>query len=472
MQEVKPTEELNEKAIELILNFKPNDKYDKVAANEILKLKGEIKKAISLLPKEKLEIVDLRYFRNLTTEKISQLVGKSREKVSEILLSSIEDIKTLIKKGMSEPEQVEKVQSTNFKSSSKTQTNAPVSIKSKKPPLIIAGFVNLLILFLFFGGIYFIGQKFLFSKMPTLIQFFESSNEFVQEKILENKTLEKFIPIKVNNKSSKARNLNTIKISGSTSLLMLSRRWENTFSIEYPNYQISLIPSDSDKGINDLIKGKINIANSSRPITFLEKNKAAELGIELAEYRVALDALVIIVNKKNPIDEISLDDLESIFNGEVKNWQALSNFVKPILPVVREKGSGTNDFAITRILEGDDFPANILRKNSNLEIIKLVSENEGAIGFVNSTNYPWDNSGIKYLKIKNYDNSLSVPPFEGQKLNEKAIRYGDYSLAHYLYLITSTSAPKSIQDFIDWILSPKGQEIVSYSGLIPVFTKE
>ena len=58
-----------------------------------------------------------------------------------------------------------------------------------------------------------------------------------------------------------------------------------------------------------------------------------------------------------------------------------------------------------------------------------------------------------------------------KKLNKDAIRYGDYPLAHYLYLITQADAPKNVQNFILWVLSKEGQKIVAYSGLIPVYNE-
>ena len=205
----------------------------------------------------------------------------------------------------------------------------------------------------------------------------------------------------------------------------------------------------------------------------MDRKRASEHGLELAENRVALDALIIIVNKKNPVDEISLDALEKIFSNEIKNWKevSLNSFEKPLTPVIREKGSGTNEFVINRVLQGDSFSSSIISKNLNNELIRYVAEHEGAISFTNSTNYPWKNQDIKYLKVKNYDNSPAVSPFEEQKLNKDAIRYGDYPLAHYLYLITQADAPKNVQNFILWVLSKEGQKIVAYSGLIPVYNE-
>ncbi len=480
MPEPKPHEVLKEKALEIILNFKPDEKFDKQAISEILKLKGQLKKAISFLSKEQQQIFELRYFDNLNTDKIAQSTGLPKEKVSKLLVDGIEDLKGLIRNGFPETNSIpdfSKIKKTQSQEKPSTIKQSQVTQRNESPSLI-GNLIGLIIFLSIFIGIYFLMQKYVFNQAPTIHQVIESTSNFTKEKILHQQAQETKESIDKINLHKKRKELlaksNNIKIAGSTSLVLLSKRWENAFNVEHSKYMLSLVSSDSNKGVNDLIEGKVNIANSSRPVTYFDTKKAGKYGVELVEHRVALDALIVIANKKNPVNEISLDNLEKIFIDEIKNWEEINNetFSKSIFPIVREKGSGTNDFAISRILEGSDFPESITRKNSNAEIIKTVSESDGAISFINSTNYPWNNPNIKHLKIKTYDNSQSISPFTSQKLNEQVIRYGDYPLAHYLYLITLSDSPLQVNEFIEWILSPKAQNIVRYSGLIPVIEEE
>ncbi len=463
MTDFKPHEALKEKALEIILNFKPDEKLDKNAVSEILKLKGQFKKAISFLSKEQQEVLELRYFDNLSAEKIAQATGKPKEKVTKLLLDGIEDLKSIIRKGTVETSSFPEIKQIPKLASFKEQQVQKEEDQNKSG--FIAGFITISIFLTIFILFYFLGQKFVFNQMPSIPQVIEITSEIAQEKFPKNQNKKVQAPNK---------NSNDIKIAGSTSIFLLSRKWENAFNIEYPKYHLSIISSDSNKGIKDLIEDNVDIANSSRPITYSDKEKANENGVELIEHRVALDALVVIINKKNPINEISLDELKAILNYDAKNWSEVSEnlFNRTISPIIREKGSGTNDFVANRILEGSDFSHSILRATSNEEIIKIVSENEEAISFINSNNYPWNNKNIKYLKIKTYNNSQSISPFEGAQLNEQAIRYGDYPLAHYLYLITSSNASNSTNEFVEWILGQKAQTIVRNSGLIPIREEE
>lgn len=471
MPETDSYEDLNEKSLEIILNFKPDEKFNKQSADELLKLKNDIKKAIALLGKEEQEVIELKYFQGLSTDKIAKVLNKSNEEIARILQKSIEVIKSKIKSGSLESKAKSNVVDFTQPKPTQPKLNSSESIAPLKGnrvfPLLISLF-SITVFILVFTGSYFFLQKTVFNEMPLLSQITAGTNNFIEEQVKNNEIVNKVLPI-ANKKNNAATNSNNINISGSTSLLALSRRWENAFSIEYPQYHLSLLPSDSNKGIKSLIEGKIDIANSSRPVGYLDQKKAAELGKELVEQRVALDALIIIVNKTNPVDELSLEDLEGIFSGEIKNWQSISGLAKPVVPLIREEGSGTNDFVLNRVLESGKFSFSAISKKSNQEIFQHIVDNEGAISFINSNNYPWDNEKIKYLKIKNYSNSVSVSPFNGKKLNEQAIRYGDYPLAHYLYVVILSDAPVKVKDFVEWVLTPKGQEIVKYSGLIPVF---
>lgn len=442
MQE-KTFEDIDEKAIEIILNFNGNEKFEKSAANELFSLKSKIKKAILLLPKDQKEILESRYFQNLSNSNIALKTRKPEEEVSKLLLIGIKSIKDYIK-GTSIPNQTNAVPLVlKVIKNKQPESLKALPVSERKIPLK-AWIINIVILISFSLLIYFFVQKYFLNDLPTLNQH----KHFVKHKITHLK------------------NSNNLKISGSTSLLGLSKKWEDAFLRENPKYRIILIPSDSNRGIDSLVKGEIDIANSSRPVTFLDQEKANKNGLELVENRVALDALIVIVNKKNPVNEISVDDLGKIFKREIKNWQELNSFNKVIFPIAREKGSGTNDYILSSILIDNDFSNAVSRKNSNDEIINLISQEEGGISCINSNNYPWGNDKIKYLMIKIYDNSTSVSPFQVKKLNERAIRYGDYPLAHYLYLITLSDAPKEVTDFVNWVLSYKGQKIVKQLGLI------
>lgn len=464
--------ELKEKSIEVILSYKPQDKFDKRASDQILKLKGDIRKALILLPEKEREILELRYFENLNYDQISQrLGGKDKKDIYETISRGIDLITKNIKNPQENQPRIEKIQKpTQEQSKIKIQPSGNLPSPPSPQAMIIVGAITLA----FFGGalwgVFYIFQKFV---MPNVSYAYQIASGFAQEKLgtVNKDTLKKGISfLNKTNQAPQKKEINLIKISGSSSLLTLSNKLIKGFSSEYPEYKFKVFKSDSEQGIDALLNGEVDIANSSRPITYSDQNRASKRGVEILESRIAIDALVVVVNSKNKINELSLSEIQQIFNGQLTDWSSFpGGITSAIKPVVREHGSGTNEFVINRILEGSDFPESIPRKDNNDEIIDFISENEGAIGFINSTFYPHGkNENLKYLKIRSYEGALSYSPFVGEKLNEKAMRYGDYPLAHYLYLITTSGIKEESKVFLDWVLNLKGQEVVKESGLIPV----
>ncbi|OGI18663.1 MAG: hypothetical protein A3B68_01420 [Candidatus Melainabacteria bacterium RIFCSPHIGHO2_02_FULL_34_12] len=458
MQDIKPQDELKEKSIEIILNFQPSEKFDKTTISEILKLKEDIRNAMAFLPEPRKEIFGLRFFQNLSEQEIAKKLNLPQHEVANQILNAIDEVKKqLSKKTYSAP-------SVNQKNVS----NLPDGGNS-----FVIGFIGATFVIACITVLFLVFQYFYTDNTFSLNLFLKLKNSIANEEVLSNDFLRN---TKSNHKIKKSNFIDKepdkLKISGSSSLIVLSKKLQKGFCKDYPKYSIDLYYSDSNSGIDNLINGEIDIANSSRPISLLDQQNAVESGFELAEYRVALDALVILVNKNNPLDEISLDNLENIFNGNITNWQALNGKNIKIVPIARESGSGTNDFVINRILRGNDFPDLVTRSNSHEELIKIVSDNEGAVSFINSTNHPWDNLKVKYLNIKNFEDSVGFAPFEEKKLNATAIRYGDYPLSHYLYLVTRSEQSKKVQDFMKWVLSRKGQETIRKSGLLPINNPE
>lgn len=443
-------EELNLKALGIILDFKPNGNIDKPQIDEMYRLKNDVKKAISVLEKDEKEVLELNLLQKLSALDIANKLGKSEEKVKNDISNAAIKVKKIISE----------------KANQIPDENALEEIARKNPiVMFIAFLINIGFLVAIVFCSYFLLQKFVFNNMPTISHFFNQTAYVIKQHTSNNQTFQNIVE---NTKYLSDTDPSRLRISGSTSLLSLSRRWENAFSIDFPKYTVQILSSDSEDGIDKLLKGKIDIANSSRPLTFHDRNLARQNGIELAEYRIAIDALVVVVNKNNNIDSIGLDDLEKIYSGKITNWKDINGFDKPVFLITREEGSGTNEVVKNRILGGETITMSINTIKSNNEILALVSNHEGAISCINSNNFDWGNKNIKYIKVKSYKESLAVSPFIGQKLNEDVISYGDYPLAHYLYLVTYQNPPQKTADFVNWVLSEEGQKVVKYSGLVPV----
>ena len=112
---------------------------------------------------------------------------------------------------------------------------------------------------------------------------------------------------------AQAKAADEIVVNGSTTVLPIMQKVSEAYMAANPNVQIALSGGGSGNGIKALLDGLANIAMSSRDIKGSEKARAAKKGINPVRTAVAVDALVPVVNPKNPINELSLDQLKDIY---------------------------------------------------------------------------------------------------------------------------------------------------------------
>src|SRR5437879_592775 len=113
-----------------------------------------------------------------------------------------------------------------------------------------------------------------------------------------------------------------ITVKGSDTLVILAQKWAEVYMSKHPETKIQVTGGGSGIGFAALQNNTTDIADASRPI------KAAEIqacikafGKKPREYKVALDGLSVYVNEQNPLNELSIDQLEQIFTGKAKNWK-------------------------------------------------------------------------------------------------------------------------------------------------------
>lgn len=432
--------ELDEKVIEYILAFKSNNAIDRNIVQEVNESKRIILSIINNLPEENKKIFEDKFIQKLSYLQIANKLNRSTSYVEDAYRDVLETLKKKLKDKdkkiildvQKEPLVVKK---------SNEEINPPmvkpsvVPNKTRKSP---ARMIIIVLSVLFLVGIFLLKDKFV----------------LLRDELNKSSTNE------------------PIKMTGSSSLSSLSQKWNSQFLVAYPECMIDLTVSDSDSGIKSVINKQVDISNSSRPLIAGDLYAAQANDIDLLETRVAVDALIIIVNKNNPIKSLSLENLEEIFSGKGVSWNRYGNFNQDINLVIRDGGSGTNTFVVNRILSGNDFPGSAIQVSNTEALLKYIGEHDGAIGFVNSTNFPRSNKNIKYISLQSYADSDIVSPFLKGKLNEDALKYGDYPLSHYLYLISRREHSENVEKYLNWVLSADGQKVVRSIGLIPVNVTE
>lgn len=251
----------------------------------------------------------------------------------------------------------------------------------------------------------------------------------------------------------------SLKITGSDTVLPLSQKEAEEYMIDVPNASISVTGGGSGVGIAALIEGSIDIAQASRMIKFDETNKIEEQGKTLKELIIAYDALAVVVNPKNNVTNLTREQLEDIFTGKITNWSELGGADLKIVPYSRETSSGTYEFFKESVLDNKNYLNGIMSMPATGAIIQSVSQTEGAIGYVGLA---YLNGNVKPVHVS-YDggNSFVEPSFENAKNKSYPV------VRPLLYYYTDVTEQK-VKPFLDFILSEKGQKIVEEIGYITV----
>jgi len=260
-----------------------------------------------------------------------------------------------------------------------------------------------------------------------------------------------------------------IQNKGSDTIVNLALAWAERYQTLRPDVRLSVTGGGSGTGITSLINGTVDIANASRAIK-PEEIKAAEAnGIEPVEHVIARDAIAVIVNPQNPVDELTLDQISRIYRGEITNWKELGGEDRPIVRLSRETNSGTHVYfleAVVRLGNSNDktiFSPLTLLLPSSEGIISEVASNPNAIGY-DGLGYVTDE--VKMIAVsRGKDQPYVLPSI--QSVNDQS-----YPIARDLYMYSRQDSSQAVLDYLEWILSAEAQQIVADLGFVPVQTAQ
>jgi phosphate transport system substrate-binding protein len=252
-----------------------------------------------------------------------------------------------------------------------------------------------------------------------------------------------------------------VTIKGSDTMVILVQRWTEAYT-DKKTTEFQVTGGGSGTGIAALINGTTDICASSRPI---KKDEVAQLekkfGYKGLEIRVAMDGLAIYVHKSNPVKQLSMAQVKDIFTGKVKNWKQVGGNDKPILLYSRENNSGTYEFFKEHVLNKQDFAASAQHMAGTAALINAVSKDMNAIGFGGAA-YA---KNVKALPIAKDPSAKAVVP------TAATIHDGSYPISRFLYFYLNQKPAGSVKKFIDWVISPAGQKVVTEVGYYPIKRK-
>ncbi|GAB4545666.1 MAG: phosphate ABC transporter substrate-binding protein [Anaerolineales bacterium] len=259
-----------------------------------------------------------------------------------------------------------------------------------------------------------------------------------------------------------------IENKGSDTIVNLALAWAEQYQNDHPDVRISVTGGGSGTGIAALLNGTVDIANASRQIKKEEIAEAQGKGIQPVEHIVARDAIAVIVNPQNPVNQLTLKQISEIYSGAVTNWKQVGGEDRPIVKLSRETNSGTHVYFLETVLrlgEKKDktlFSMDTLLLPSSEGIIAEVRQNPNAIGYDGLGYVPKD---LKMIAIAKESGGAYVLP-SVETVNDKT-----YAIARDLYMYTNGEPSGAVKDYLDWILSPQAQEVVAKLGFVPALVK-
>ncbi len=259
-------------------------------------------------------------------------------------------------------------------------------------------------------------------------------------------------------------------IVGSDTMLEVSQALVEEFLSLYPdqNLNVPITGGGSGTGIAGLLDGTAYLANSSRPIKDEEMQAGKDAGLDIAEVIIAYDGISVVVNKDNPVEELTVEQISKLFTGEIKNWKEVGGNDAAVVIASRDSSSGTFVFFREHVvqLEGkakeNDYSKDALFLASTSAVRGECASNANAIGYIG---LGYLDDSVKPIKVKADDSSAGVTP------SVENVKNGTYPIARALYIYTPhpvNELTDIAQAYLDFVLSDAGQAIVAEIGFVPL----
>ncbi len=251
-----------------------------------------------------------------------------------------------------------------------------------------------------------------------------------------------------------------ITVKGSDTMVILGQKWAELYMKNNPDQVVQVTGGGSGTGVAALLNGTTDICNASRSMKPKEVAKFVKtFKTKPHEYRMCLDGLSVYVSASNPIQSLSVNQLDDIFTAKITNWKEVGGPDMPISLYGRENSSGTYEFFKEHVLKKKDFAAATKTMPGTAAVIQGVAKDKNAIGY-GGIAYA---EGVRAVKVSATENDEAVEP------TEENVVSGRYPISRYLFYYVAPSIDTgAVKEYIDWCLSDEGQAVVKNVGYFPL----
>jgi phosphate transport system substrate-binding protein len=255
-----------------------------------------------------------------------------------------------------------------------------------------------------------------------------------------------------------------VSVEGSDTMGDLLKVWSQEFMKNNPDVPVSINIGDTSQGIAALIARTTDLASASRDLTDEEVVLAHKHKVRLKKVPVARDSVAVIVNADNPVNDMTLAELKSVFTGEISNWSKVGGNDEKIELLAREEGSGTSKFFISHVLKRSKIAKSATTVPSIETMMETIANNKNAIGYAGMEALGEKPGKIKSLKLQLITDGTAVGATAASAI-------GGYPLSRPLFMFMDHDAKPSAQKFIDFCLSDEGQKLVEKAGYASIDRK-
>ncbi len=267
-----------------------------------------------------------------------------------------------------------------------------------------------------------------------------------------------------------------ITLVGSSTMSDLAAMWVDRFTCFYPDVKINVVVKGADNAMPSVISGEATIGLLSRDATTAEIEEfTKKLGHAPKLLVPSLERVAIFVHKDNPLESVTLAQLDAIFSktlkrGEAKEFQTWGDVgvkgdlaTKPFSLRGRSATTGSQVFLKTLVLQGGEYRDGITEEKDNLALVKAIAADKTAIGFAGETyQYP----GTKCLSISAKTGEAAYAIDSEGDVN------GSYPIVRPLQFVVNQAPDKPLKDvereFLKYVFSGLGQQDVVKAGFHPI----
>jgi phosphate transport system substrate-binding protein len=219
--------------------------------------------------------------------------------------------------------------------------------------------------------------------------------------------------------------------------------------------------SRTSEAYDKLINGEVDIIFCAAPSED-QINKARENGFTFNLIPIGKEAFVFFVNKRNPVSNLTTQQIRDIYSGRTTNWNELGGKNKNIRVYQREKNSGSQ--TMLEAIMGDEVIMEPLKENVISFMLDIITRTSEYRNYNNAIGYSFLFYTTKMVK----DKKIKLLSINGITPSTETVKNGTYPYSEYFYAITTNTKNENINIFIKWILSEPGQYIVKKTGYVPI----